>query len=272
MMTRTRNVFAALAVAAAASCAAASAAWAQEPREVGGVVTANNGSTIVVRNADGDHTINLTGSTRIRGTTGMLNVRGEDHPTADLLPGLTVSVEGVTDGSGVTASEVTFREGDLRTARAISGGLVGTEGRVAENAAGIAENAARIDNVGQLVQAGRTKVFFAVGSSTLSAEGRASLDAIAAQARGLNTAYRFAVVGRADPTGNAAANERLSQRRAQAVIRYLERSAGITPDKFLLPAALGSAPIAHDPDVPRNDAEARRVTVTLAVSGSARRP
>lgn len=251
-MTRTRNVFAALAM----SMAVVGAAHAQEPREIGGVVTTNTGSTIVVRNAEGDHTVNLTGSTRIRGTTGMLNVRGEDHPTTDLLPGLTVSVEGVQDGSGVTASEVTFREGDLRTARAIAGGLVGTE--------------ARIDNVGQLVQAGRTKVFFEVGSAEISAEGRASLDAIAAQARGLNTAYRFAVVGRADPTGNAAANERLSQRRAQAVIRYLERSAGITPDKFLLPAALGSAPVAQDPDVPQNDAEARRVTVTLAISASAR--
>lgn len=259
-MTRTRTVFAALTMA----MAVAGAAQAQEPQEVGGVITANNGSTIVVRNADGDHTVSLTGSTKIRGTTGMLNVRGEDHPTSDLLPGLTVSVEGVRDGSGVTANEVTFREGDLRTARAISGGLVGTEARVAENSE-------RIDNVGQLVQAGRTKVFFEVGSTTLSAEGRASLDAIAAQARGLNTAYRFAVVGRADPTGNAAANERLSQRRAQAVIRYLERSAGITPDKFLLPAALGSAPVAQDPDVPQNDAEARRVTVTLAVSASARR-
>ena len=260
-MTRTRTVFAAL----AATMAMVGAAQAQEPREVGGVVTSNNGSTIVVRNADGDHTINLSGSTKIRGTTGMLNVRGEDHPAADLLPGLTVSVEGVQDGASVTASEITFRDSDLRTARAISGGLVGTEARVAENSE-------RIDNVGQLVQAGRTKVFFGVGSATLSAEGRASLDAIAAQARGLNTAYRFAVVGRADPTGNAAANERLSQRRAQAVIQYLERSAGITPDKFILPAALGSAPVANDPDVPRNDAEARRVTVTLAVSASARRP
>lgn len=264
-MTRSRNVFAALMVAAAASCAVAGAAFAQEPAEVGGVVTSNDGSTVVIRNAEGDHRVNLTGSTRIRGTTGLLNVRGEDHPAADLLPGLTVSVEGVRDGADLTAAEVTFKEGDLRTARAIAGGLVGTEARVAENSE-------RIDNIGQLVQAGRTKVFFALGSAELSAEGRASLDAIAEQARGLNTAYRFAVVGRADPTGNAAANERLSQRRAQAVIRYLERSAGITPDKFLLPAALGSAPVAHDPDVPQNDAEARRVTVTLAVSASARRP
>jgi outer membrane protein OmpA-like peptidoglycan-associated protein len=142
---------------------------------------------------------------------------------------------------------------------------VGTEGRVAENSA-------RIDNFGQLVPAGRTKVFFAVGSAALSAEGKASLDAIAAQARSLDTAYRVGVVGRADTTGNAAANERLSQRRAAAVTDYLIRSAGITPEKFIPATALGSAPVANDPDVPRNNDEARRVTVTLAISGSARRP
>lgn len=258
-MTRTRTVFAALTVA----MAVAGTAQAQEPREVGGVITASDGATVIVRNADGDHRVNLTSATTIRGTTGMLNVRGSDHPAGDLIPGLTVSVEGVSDSSGITAGEVVFKEDDLRTARAISGGIAGTDARVAENSA-------RIDNAGQLVQAGRTKVFFELGSATLSDEGKASLDAIAAQARGLTTAYRFAVVGRADPTGNAAANERLSQRRAQAVVHYLQRSAGITPDKFLLPAALGSAPVAQDPDVPQNDAEARRVTVTLAISASAR--
>ena len=55
------------------------------------------------------------------------------------------------------------------------------------------------------------------------------------------------MVGRADPTGNAAANERLSQRRAQAVTDYLMRNAGITPDKFIPTAALGSAPVPRTP-------------------------
>jgi hypothetical protein len=79
-MTRTRTVFAALVMAAAASCGVASTAYAQEPAEIGGVVTSNDGSTIVVRGAAGDTAVRLSGSTRIRGTTGMLNVRGEDHP------------------------------------------------------------------------------------------------------------------------------------------------------------------------------------------------
>ncbi|MGS7457499.1 OmpA family protein, partial [Mycobacterium tuberculosis] len=80
-----------------------------------------------------------------------------------------------------------------------------------------------------LVAAGRTKVFFAVGSATLSAQGKQDLDDIAAKAKAIKAGYRLAVVGRADPTGNAEANKRLSARRAVAVREYLIESAGVLP-------------------------------------------
>jgi outer membrane protein OmpA-like peptidoglycan-associated protein len=229
-----------------------------------GTITSNNGSTIVVRTAEGDTPVLLTPETRVHGTSGVLGVRGEDHPATDLIPGLIVRVEIVPGAARLTAGEVNFKNDDLRTARQISAGLVGTDARVTENSE-------RIDNIGQLVPAGRTQVFFDVGSAVLSDQGKASLDAIASQARGLTTAYRLAVVGRADPTGNAAANQRLSRRRAAAVTDYLMHQAGITPEKFIPTAALGSAPVAQDPNPPQNDAEARRVTVTIAISASARR-
>lgn len=232
--------------------------------QLNGTITSHEGSTIVVRTAEGDLPVLLTPSTEIRGTSGMLGIRGESHPESDLIPGLIVQVTIVPGSDQLTAGEVNFKNDDLRTARQISAGLVGTDARVAENTE-------RIDNFGQLVSAGRTQVFFDVGSATLSDQGKADLDAIAAQARGLNTAYRLAVVGRADPTGNAAANQRLSERRAQAVTDYLMHNAGMTPDKFIPTAALGSAPVAQDPNPPANNAEARRVTVTLAISASARR-
>ncbi len=245
------------------AAAAGGDALAQAGR-LSGTITSNNGSTIVVRTAEGDTPVLLTPETRVHGTSGMLGVRGEDHPTSDLIPGLIVQVVIVPGAPRLTAGEVNFKNDDLRTARQISAGLVGTDARVAENTE-------RIDNIGQLVPAGRTQVFFDVGSAVVSDEGKAALDAIASQARGLTTAYRLAVVGRADPTGNAAANQRLSRRRAAAVTDYLMHQAGITPDKFIPPAALGSAPVAEDPNPPHNDAEARRVTVTIAISASARR-
>lgn len=255
-MKRFMTAFAMLATLVA-GVFAADGALAQA--RITGTITANNGDSITVRGNEGDTPVQLTPATEIRGTSGVLGVRGDDHPATDLIPGLIIVVDIVPGAPVLTAEKVTFKNEDLRTARQISAGIVGTEGRVAENSA-------RIDNIGQLTPAGRTTVYFDVGSAALSAAGRQSLDDIAAQANGLGKPFRLAVVGRADPTGNAEANRRLSERRAQAVTDYLMHNAGITPEKFIPTAALGEAPIANDPDPPRTDAEARRVTVTIGVN------
>jgi outer membrane protein OmpA-like peptidoglycan-associated protein len=248
----------------AATIAAPSAVLAGE---VKGMITSHEGSTVTVRGPGGDTSVTLTPSTKIRGTSGALNVRGEDHPASDLIRGLAVVVVTAEDG---TASEVTFRNGDLKTARQIAAGIDETEGRVAGNAAGIAANADRIDNVGELVAAGRTKVYFATGSTVINAQGQQDLKALVDQAKGIK-GYRLVIVGRADTTGNAAANQRLSAARAAAVRSYLVKTSGVSPAQILPTSALGDSPIAQDPDAPQSDDEARRVTVTIAVSKSARR-
>jgi outer membrane protein OmpA-like peptidoglycan-associated protein len=235
-----------------------------------GMIVSHDGSTIVVRGAAGETPVIINSATKIRGTAGALGVRGEEHPPTALIRGLAVEVTAVQTGSDLTATQVTFKNSDLKTAQQIAAGIVVTEDQVAKNAAGIAENSGRIDNVGLLQAAGRTKVFFAVGSSTVSPKGKQDLNAIAAQAKSISGAYRLAVVGRADTTGNAAANQRLSEARAAAVTAYLMQSAGILPGNFLPAAAVGSAPVAQDPDPPKNAAEARRVTVTIAVSKSSK--
>lgn len=242
------------AIAAAAALAAGSLAAddALAQARITGTITANNGDSLMVRGNEGDTPVSLTPATEIRGTSGVLGVRGDDHPATDLIPGLIIVVDIVPGAPVLTADKITFKNEDLRTARQISAGLVGTE--------------ARIDNIGQLEPAGRATVYFDVGSAVLSNEGKRSLDDIAAQANGLGKPFRLAVVGRADPTGNAEANRRLSERRAEAVTDYLMHNAGITPEKFIPTAALGSAPIANDPNPPQSDAEARRVTVTIGVN------
>ena len=240
-------------LALAAALAMSAPALAQEAGTIEGTIISHEGSTIVVRGAAGDTPVLLTDTTRIRGTTGLLNVRGEDHPATDLIRGLPVEITPVEGAAEVTAASITFKNEDLDTARQIQAGLVGTE--------------TRIDNVGELEARGRTRVFFATGSATLTDEGRQSLRAIAAQAQAI-TGYRLAIVGRADPTGNPAANRRLSERRVAAVTDYLLQECGVLPGRILPTAAMGEASIAADPDPPRNNAEARRVTVTIAVSRS----
>jgi outer membrane protein OmpA-like peptidoglycan-associated protein len=251
---------AALALCAAVVIAAPGAALGQDA-PLKGMITSHDGNTIVVRGSGGDTKVKLTEGTKIRGTSGALGVRGESHPPSDLIRGLAVEVTTAHDGADLTATDVTFKNSDLKTAHQINAGLSDTDKRVSENSD-------RIDNVGMLVAAGRTKVFFAVGSAALTAESKQSLDDIATEAKAVKGAYRLAVVGRADTTGNAAANERLSAQRAVAVKQYLMKSAGISPANFIPTTALGDAPVAQDPDPPANAAEARRVTVTIAVSKS----
>lgn len=230
-----------------------------------GLIISHDGSTLVVRSGTVDTPVTVTETTKIRGTSGALGIRGEDHPATDLIRGLPVSIVTAPGESGApaTATEITFKNSDLNTARQIGAGLAATDERVAENSE-------RIDNFGLLTAAGRTKVYFPVGSTKISEKGKQDLRDIANEAKSIKGAYRLAVVGRADPTGNAAANQRLSEARAKAVTNYLIQSAGVSPANFIPAAALGSAPVAQDPDPPTSDADARRVTVTIAVNKSSK--
>jgi outer membrane protein OmpA-like peptidoglycan-associated protein len=268
LVTRT----AVLGMLGAAALAAPGFAFADDP-SLKGMIISHTGSTIVVRGGGaGDTPVLLTGSTKIRGTTGVLGIRGDDHPATDLIRGLAVEVTTTGSGATLTATDITFKNSDLKTAQQIAAGLATTDTNVAANAKGITENSQRIDEVGELVSAGRTKIFFAVGKTAISAQGKQDLMGIAAQAAGLNTAYRLAVVGRADTTGNVAANQKLSEARAAAVKDYLIRTAGVSPANFIPATSLGSAPVAQDPDPPTDAADARRVTVTIAVSKSSIKP
>lgn len=76
----------------------------------------------------------------------------------------------------------------------------------------------------------------------------------------------ISVLGYADPTGNAAANERLSDRRAQAVINYLKQSGQVLPGKVMSASAMGETALQGIEDNPSNYASARRVTARIITS------
>jgi outer membrane protein OmpA-like peptidoglycan-associated protein len=252
-MTTPRYKKAALLAAAAFAMTLSGPSLAADDETIKGIIVSHDRDAIVIRSGTVERTIVLNADTEIRSTAGSLGVRTEKRPATDLMRGLPVQVKVTQVGDRWSASEVKFSNDDFKTAQQISAGLVQTE--------------ERIDNVGELVAAGRTKVFFDVGSSKISPRGQEDLRAIAAQAKGM-TGYRLAIVGRADTSGNAAANQRLSEARAAAVKDYLLKSAAISPANILPLAAAGSAEVFQDPDPPRTAAEARRVTVTIAVSKS----
>ena len=63
--------------------------------------------------------------------------------------------------------------------------------------------------------------------------------------------------------GNAAANERLSLKRAGAVSNYLRQTGKINPGRVLSPSAMGEGGTAPDIAAPTNNEEARRVVVRV---------
>ena len=240
--------------------------FAQEATVYKGIITSHTDNTLGVKIGAEQQTLTLTPETKITATAGAGVLQRESGSPEDLIRGLAIEFRGIPTDTGLVAQSVTFKKSDLKTARQIAAGITQTEEGVASNKKAIAEQEERLNNIGNLVAAGRTKVFFAVGSATLTDQGKQDLQAIAAKAKEIKAGYRLAVVGRADPTGNAAANKRLSARRAVAVKEYLIESAGVLPVYFVPPAALGESSVAQDPDPPKNDGEARRVTVTILVS------
>ncbi|MCR5877314.1 OmpA family protein [Phenylobacterium sp. J367] len=230
--------------------------------EYKGSIIASEAGKIVVRTAEGDKTVRVGPGTKIERQQG-LGLRRDTRTPDDLLRGLRIEFKATPapEGGDLVASDITFKDEDLRVARQIQAGVYGTEERLAE-----AEK--RLDNVGELAAYDRAKVFFASGSATINAQGKADLKAVAEKAKATTGGFRLAVVGRADPVGDAAANARLSARRAKAVRDYLIQSCGIRPGQILPSEALGESSVADDPDPPKNNAEGRRVTVTILLSKS----
>ena len=216
-----------------------------------GMILSRRGNRILLRTGTGEATVRIMDQTRIQSSKGVLGMRRDERLPTELIPGLAIEATGTMEGQEFVASAITFNPDDLKTAQQIQAGLHGTEERLA--------------SVGELVPVGRTKVFFAVGSSKISDQGKQDLQAIAAKAKTYK-GYRLAVVGRADPTGSVEANQRLSEARAAAVTAYLLQSCGVLPGSLLPAVAVGESPIFEDPDRPQSNTDARRVTVTVAVS------
>lgn len=108
-------------------------------------------------------------------------------------------------------------------------------------------------------------VNFRVGSAALSTDSRAKLDEIATKA--LNAkGYVLEVSGFADASGSIQRNRALSQRRADAVIRYLVENHNIPLRRIVTPYGYGEMnPVAENTSR-AGRAENRRVEVKLLVN------
>jgi outer membrane protein OmpA-like peptidoglycan-associated protein len=110
-----------------------------------------------------------------------------------------------------------------------------------------------------------TAVLFRVGSSVLSREAKTQLDEVAQQALTAK-GYVLEVSGFASADGAAEANRRLSQRRADAVIRYLVEQHNIPLRRIITPYGYGELqPVAENTSRDGRE-QNRRVEVKVLVN------
>ena len=108
-------------------------------------------------------------------------------------------------------------------------------------------------------------ILFKVGSATLSPEAKQQLDSIAQQAGGAK-GYVLQVSGFASADGSTEANRRLSQRRAENVIRYLVENHNIPLRRIVTPYGYGEAQPVADNTSREGRQQNRRVEVQVLVN------
>jgi outer membrane protein OmpA-like peptidoglycan-associated protein len=233
-----------------------------------GMIVSHEGNKLVVRVGGTDTPINLTDTTKVQAIIGAVGARRQTHPASDLINGLAVNVDTVQNGDQVDATSVTFKPSDLKTAMAVQAGTAQAKQRAIAKQQ---ENEQRFSQVGQFSEKGHVRVYFASGSVAINAKSGQDLQAFARQAATI-PGYVLRVVGHADSTGNAAANQRLSDQRASAVTAYLLQHCNVPPEKMMSAGGLGSYVPIDNNDSSEGKAQNRRVTVFALVSKAAESP
>jgi OmpA-OmpF porin, OOP family len=126
--------------------------------------------------------------------------------------------------------------------------------------------AKRFGELGDYDVKGSATIYFAVNSSKVDAKGEQDLQTLANEAKQLGSHYLIQVAGYTDSSGNAAYNQQLSDRRAAAVIAYLQQSCGVPLFRVLSPAAMGMSNPAASNETTQGQSENRRVVAKVVVN------
>lgn len=266
-----------------------------------GVVVRRDADTFVVRDINGvDTTVVLDDRTSVKTKGGFLR-SGTNYGLTNILRGLNLEVEGRGDASGnLVAEKVRFNESDLRVARAVESRAAPLETKVSE----VEQNAQRLSGqLDELAAVANTAkggaraaqetadaavsgvnltnerisalddytpqsvlaVNFRSGSAVLSADSKTKLDELATKAMNAK-GYVLEVTGFADAVGSVALNRALSQRRADAVIRYLVENHRIPLRRIITPYGFGETNPVAENNTRDGRAQNRRVEVKLLVN------
>jgi OmpA-OmpF porin, OOP family len=130
---------------------------------------------------------------------------------------------------------------------------------------GVNQTNERISALDDYAVQNKTVVNFRVGSAVLSPEAKQALDQIAQQAQ---TAKGFVIEvrGFASADGSENANRMLSQRRADAVVRYLAETHNIPLRRIITPFGYGESQAVADNATRAGREQNRRVEISILVN------
>ncbi|HEU4507002.1 MAG TPA: OmpA family protein [Pyrinomonadaceae bacterium] len=159
--------------------------------------------------------------------------------------------------------------GQLEELAAVSnaarGGAKAAQATADAAVAGVTATNERISALDDYTPQEQAAVNFRSGSATLSPESKTTLDDIASKA--LNAkGYVLEISGYADATGSIARNRALSQRRADAVIRYLVENHNIPLRRIVTPYGYGELNPVGENETREGRAQNRRVEIKLLVN------
>jgi len=270
-----------------------------EKVKVNGLITGRNSDSLTLRTADsGNLVVVLTDNTKVQQPEGVLKLRKADMGMTALIPGLKIQVDGVGDDQNrVVAMTIKFSKKDLQTAEAIQAGLNPTQQQVNTNSQDISANKQGVQANQQDIAAskvqiasnreaidanqeavnkrfselsdydtkGTVTVYFASGSTAISAKDKSALQQLGKEAADLK-GFLVQVKGFADSSGNAAMNQKLSMERAQGVVAYLIQDCNVSVRHIVAPGAMGEADPASTNETAQGRAENRRVEVKILVN------
>jgi outer membrane protein OmpA-like peptidoglycan-associated protein len=268
--------------------AAASAQAAPQPTnnyptgrgaKVTGLIINRIGDTLVVRDdqVQGITYVTLNNGTRVYSPSGFLNLTRKGQPRDALIPGLIVKAygQGSADGN-LAADRISFHKSAEKVAAQISAGEVELKARAEANTDSIADARARARNSVEAINArvsnldnydvkDQSVVNFETNSAELDESAKAALADIVSRNRGLS-GYMVEVEGFTDSTGPEELNQRLSQRRANAVLAYLTEVSSVPVRRIPISRGMGpTRPVATN-DSADGRAQNRRVEVKVLVN------
>ena len=264
-----------------------------------GVIKGRNGSEIMLQTADAQTAVVLlTDTTDVAQVQGAFKARNKKMSMAALIPGLPIQVEGsYNDQKQMVASKIRFKGNDFEQAQAIQAGMHETKVQAKENQAelekqnaalaaqnaelqkqqaalteqqkaieankaAIAANTARFGQLDDYYIYDEVTVYFGNGQTKVDPKYNSQLTALAEKGKTVN-GYMIEVKGYASPSGSAALNQKLSDKRAENVTNILLQQAHVPLSRMLAPGAMGESHPVEKGSKEQSEAESRRVVVRV---------